>query len=139
MNVVVIFNDRTLKTLEKSMDYSLKKHKAIAHNIANINTPDFKSVEVSFKNQLKRALNLSDQISLKKTSDKHITNNYSLDDIAPNINKNNLISHRVDKNNVDIDKEFTELVKNSIYHNATITQLNKRLQILKYTISEGRG
>jgi flagellar basal-body rod protein FlgB len=136
---MVILNDRTLQTLEKSLECSLAKNKAIAHNIANVNTPKFKSVEVSFKDQLKNALDLSNKISLNATSDKHMSNKSSLKDISPKIEKNQSISMRADGSNVDIDKEFTDLVKNSMYHNATITQLNKRLQILKYTISEGRG
>ena len=40
--------DKSVNLLEKMLDVSATKHKVIANNIANINTPGYKKMEVSF-------------------------------------------------------------------------------------------
>ena len=45
--------------LKKSLNGTLLRHKAIAHNIANVNTPKFKRIDVEFKSQLKAAISRS--------------------------------------------------------------------------------
>jgi flagellar basal-body rod protein FlgB len=135
---VTVFNNRTMKVLEKALDGASAKQKAIAHNIANVNTHGFKSFEVSFKEQLRNALGHSDKLTLKATDHRHITNKIDINELVPQVTRNNTTSARADGNNVDIDKEMTELAKNTIYNSAAITQLNKKLAILRYVISEGR-
>lgn len=46
---------------------------------------------------------------------------------------------RADGNNVDLENEMNLMVKNDIYFNAVLNQLNKKIAVLKYVISDGRG
>ncbi len=39
----------TISSLEKGLSYATLKNKAIAQNIANVDTPNYKAKEVSFK------------------------------------------------------------------------------------------
>ena len=50
--------------LKQSLNGTLLRHKAIAHNIANVNTPKFKRVDVEFKSQLKAAISRSSENSV---------------------------------------------------------------------------
>lgn len=135
---MTVFNQRTLQVLERTLEGAVCQQKAIAHNLANVNTPGFKSLKVSFKNQLKENLNAySDKLVLKVTSDKHISN-YNPGEFEPHITRDTQVNMRPDGNNVDIDREMTMMSKNSIYYSTAISLLNKRLSILKYVISEGR-
>jgi len=47
--------DKSSTLLEKMLDVSSVKHKVIANNIANVNTPGYKKMEVSFADQLEKA------------------------------------------------------------------------------------
>ena len=134
---MTIFSNRTMQFLEKALDGASEKQKAIAHNMANVNTPGFKSIEVNFKEQLRRALNHSEDLTLRATDHKHMTGQIPLEQITPQIKRNNSTSTRADRNNVDVDKEMAEMAQNTIYNNAAVLQLNKRIALLKHVIAEG--
>jgi len=51
-----INDDLTLLLLEKTLDVCVLRHKVIANNIANVDTPGFKASRVIFEEKLKRAL-----------------------------------------------------------------------------------
>ncbi|MBS3970794.1 MAG: flagellar basal body rod protein FlgB [Clostridia bacterium] len=127
-----------LIALQKALDGSSARQSAIANNIANVNTPGYKRKEVSFENELKIALNKSGNLGLARTHHEHIHQHPVLLEIKPRVLQNNSQSMRPDKNNVDLDQEMTKMAANSIYYNSLISQLNKRIGLLKHTISEGR-
>jgi len=93
--------DKSINLLEKMLDVSAIKHKVIANNIANVNTPGYKKMEVSFSDQLEKVI--------KDTSvDK-------FDALQPKIvitGKDESV--RNDGNNVDMDKEISALMKNTL-------------------------
>jgi len=51
-----LFENSTVNFLSKALDCRTAQHKAIANNIANVNTPAFKGTEVAFKDQLQMVL-----------------------------------------------------------------------------------
>lgn len=136
---MTIFNNHTLQFLEKGLEGSVTRHKSIAHNIANVNTPGYKSVQVNFQDQLKSSLGDGKTLALKTTTESHVTNRPQVDKITPQVLKLKDTSITPDGNNVDVDREMAEMAKNIIYQNTAVSQVNKRLSILKYVISEGRG
>ncbi|WP_028307509.1 flagellar basal body rod protein FlgB [Desulfitibacter alkalitolerans] len=124
--------------LQKALDGSSVRQSAIANNIANVNTPGYKRKEVSFENELRVALKKSGSVGLTRTHPEHIHKYPALLEIKPRVLQNDSQSMRPDNNNVDLDQEMTKMAANSIYYNSLISQLNKRIGILKHTISEGR-
>ena len=59
----------TINSLEKGLSYATLKNKAISQNIANVDTPSYKTKEVSFKdvfNDVKK-----DSISANRTDARH--------------------------------------------------------------------
>jgi flagellar basal-body rod protein FlgB len=121
--------------LGKALDASWLKNDVIANNIANVDTPDFKSSRVEFETELKKAFD-SKCISMKKTRDKHFSRpDFS---IEPKIIKNTDTTVRMDGNNVDIEKEQIEMVKNAIYYNALIEKISREYGRLKVAINGGK-
>lgn len=115
--------DNSANLLEKMLDVSAMKHKIIANNIANINTPGYKKMEVSFESQLEKAL--------KDTS----ANKF--DALQPKIvisKEGTSEAMRNDGNNVDIDKEITSLVDNTDSYNIYAQLLAKKLELVKSAI-----
>ncbi|KUO52776.1 MAG: hypothetical protein APF76_02250 [Desulfitibacter sp. BRH_c19] len=133
-----VFKSDVLVTLQKGLDGSSARQNTIANNIANVNTPGYKKKEVSFENELRAALVKSDKVQMSRTHPDHILKYPTLLKVEPRVLRNEFQSMRMDRNNVDLDQEMTKMAANSLYYNSLISQLNKRISLLKHTISEGR-
>ena len=132
-----IFNDT--KYLEKGLDAAWTRNQVIANNIANVDTPGFKSSKVEFESVFKSALESeSGGFAAKQTREKHMSFDTDIDDISPSIVQNNGTTMRQDGNNVDIDYENAELAKNQIYYNTLSEKLTSELKRLKMAINEGK-
>ena len=66
--------DITFQVLEKALDGSSSRHRVLANNIANVNTPGFKRGEVSFQEELRRALDCANSCRPQFQSDSRISN-----------------------------------------------------------------
>ena len=55
--MIDIISNPIIQGMEKALDGSALRQKAIAANIANVDTPGYKSIEVSFAEQLGRIKN----------------------------------------------------------------------------------
>lgn len=119
--------DKSINLLEKMLNVSATKHKVIANNIANINTPGYKKLEVSFAEQLEKII--------KDTS----TNKF--DAFQPKIvvskeDTNGTV--RNDGNNVDMDKEVSALMKNTLSYSVYTQLLAKKMELVKSAIENSR-
>lgn len=103
------------------------RSKAIAGNIANLNTPGYKRQIVKFEEALQevqKSNKLSD-IPLDATNPKHFTNSvYRISDTPIEVTTDNM-SLSVDENSVDIDKEMLELTKTGLRYKA-LTNMSKK-------------
>jgi flagellar basal-body rod protein FlgB len=131
-----LFNNKSLRLLEKAIDAGSLRQRVIANNIANINTPGFKKSSVAFESILKKNLNTG-RIPLKYSDSRHFGAADSLDAINPTVVKENTTSMRSDGNNVDVEQEMVRLVLNTINYNADIQELNNRLNSLGVVIRGG--
>ncbi|MCR4656228.1 MAG: flagellar basal body rod protein FlgB [Lachnospiraceae bacterium] len=113
-----------VNVLEKAADGAWMRNQAIAHNIANVDTPGYKRQDVSFEAELKHALKASKYVSL---DDKvNSLNDRGLSRINPRTYSDySGYSYRLDRNNVDIDTENVELASNQIKYNALVQSINE--------------
>lgn len=125
-----LFNNVNL--LGKGLDVSWLKNQVITNNIANVDTPNFKSSSVSFEQAFKTAL-AQDGIAAKKTRDGH--RDFSSQSIQATVQTNANTSEGLDGNNVDIDYENAELAKNTILYNTLIEQVSSEFRKLKAAIN----
>ena len=108
----------------------------VAHNIANVNTPNFKKSNVVFEDLLAKELALDDtgRMKLVRTNDRHMPipmNNR----VKPEIELDDSTTMRYDNNNVDIDVEMASLAKNSLYFNALARQTGGYFSQLRSVIT----
>lgn len=131
---MVIFN-HTMNTITDALDYSAKRNELISNNIANVDTPNFKTKDAAFKEVLGNAM---DDLQAKRTHSKHFTftNNDANKAYSVFTNHNTMYSHN--GNNVDIDKEMADLAKNQIYYRSMVDRLNGKFNTLKTVIKGGR-
>ena len=123
--------------LKKSLNGTLLRHKAIAHNIANVNTPKFKRVDVEFKSQLKAAISRSSEKSVHapKTHLGHMPiDPPKLGGVVPRTYQQGDTSLRIDQNNVNIDVEMGTLAVNTMEYNVLVRMITDYYQKLGMVI-----
>lgn len=121
--------DASSNLLEKMMNVSATKHKVIANNIANVNTPGYKRMEVSFEDQLSRAIQDIPVAKLTTLQPK----------IVVSKDKEGSGSIRNDGNNVNIDSEVTSLLKNTGKYNVYTQLLGKKMEMVKSAIDNSKA
>lgn len=119
--------------LQKGLDASWLKNEVITNNIANVDTPNFKSSSVSFESAFKSALS-GNSLAAKKTRDKHI--DFQSQSMEATVTTNGDTSNGLDGNNVDIDYENAELAKNTIYYSTLIKQVTSEFRKLNSAINK---
>lgn len=95
----------TIQHLPSLLDAAALRHRTISHNLANVNTPGYRRLDVNFEERLAAAIHSP-----------------SAGNIRAEITEDNSGSARADGNNVDIDRELGELNKN-----ATLAQFYSQL------------
>ncbi|WLD95147.1 flagellar basal body rod protein FlgB [Alkalihalobacillus sp. AL-G] len=121
------------RQLEQALNYSAVKHKTVAQNIANVDTPNYKSKSVEFRTQFDHSL------QAHKTDPKHIpfTTEASANR-SYTIRTNNDTSFLHNGNNVDVDKEMSSLAENQLYYQALIQRMNGKMNSIKMVVKGGR-
>ncbi|HTY39061.1 MAG TPA: flagellar basal body rod protein FlgB [Bacteroidota bacterium] len=115
-----MFDDTKIPLLSKALTAYSMRHKAISSNIANIATVGYRSQSVSFENQLAGAMS-GQQIAGATTNPDHIQiGAASPQETAPSLVETDGNGSDVTDptasgiNDVDIDREMTELAKNQL-------------------------
>ena len=131
----------TVGMLKYAMDGAAAPHSAIANNIANVNTPEFKRTDVSFKEQLARTqprYEDSDELALVTDDDKQIPAGPDFQakpfEISTQLDDTQAI--RVDGSNVDLDQEMAKLSMNSSYSQTIHTLLSTQYSRIREAIQE---
>ena len=132
-----LFGSQPINLLEKALAGSSLRHKVISNNVANINTPGYKRMEVSFEEELAAAAqNETQRSGMSLTHPKHLAPVKK----APVPNQIRTIEHtslRTDGNNVDIDAEMAAMTKNNIFYNTVAQRINGYYTNIKTAIKGG--
>ena len=120
----ILFNHKPNILLGKMLDKAALSQRVISSNVANVNTPGYERLGVSFDEVLKRAVR-ADMTNFKRTKPKHLPDPNWVKNIKPEVVK-------VDDgywngiNNVNIDREMVELAKNQLDFNIAARLLNQK-------------
>ncbi len=107
----------SLPAILKSLDAGMLRARVIANNVANVTTPEYKRVEVSFEDELRHAL---DRTRLKgmKTDSRHLDiGRKNISRVKPRAYRPNDPTMSSGVNNVDIDMEMAKLAENQLMYN----------------------
>lgn len=102
----------------------------LANNLANVNTPNYKAVDVDF-NELLNARMAGASHKMQLTSSKHID---SQTDFSANL-KYRVPSHdSFDGNTVDKDIETTEFARNAMNYQASLSFLDNKIKSMMMSL-----
>lgn len=131
----------TDRWLERALDGLAERQRVIAHNLANVDTPGYKRLHYSFEDALKQAMQgNTNSLRLTTTHANHIASSGASgrSSIRGTIERSTQTSMRNDGNNVDVEAERVQAMKDQVQYNAVVTQLNMRFAMLKDVIRQGR-
>lgn len=132
-----IFNNNTnsgqvYNYMKQAMSTVSKREEVISNNIANVNTKGYKRFDVVLKDEI----NNKNDISLKRTHNKHLEDG-SLNS-SYEVKRDDSSSMRLDGNNVDVDVEMSNLAANSILFNSLVTSINNEYSMKSNVIRGGK-
>ncbi len=108
-----ILKKTVIPNLSKGLDVYALRQKAIAGNIANVQTPGYRRKEVKFEEELQMALDK--KLSGTRTHKNHLPiGRKRLEEVQPRITEDPSTELKSGMNNVDIDQEIVDQVKNEI-------------------------
>jgi flagellar basal-body rod protein FlgB len=132
---------QTVGMLKNAMDGAGAAHGVIANNIANVNTPNFRRADVSFKEALaatEPAPADPDELALVTSSDRHIPLGGPQDpqpfSVTTTVSDDQQM--RVDGSNVDVDQEMAKLSLNSAYAQTMGQLLQNQYARMRQAIQE---
>jgi flagellar basal-body rod protein FlgB len=125
----------TVSTLEKALNYSSAKQKVISQNIANVDTPNYKAKDVSFKATFEQALGQS--FHANRSDARHFEFGSRVSSGPGMVTKKN-VNYNENGNSVDLDKEMADLATNQIYYNALTERINGKFNSLQSVIRGGK-
>ena len=131
--------NKTLDALASSLNFRQMRQELISSNIANSDTPGYKSKRIDFEKALARALDIDGQLGMKTSHSEHYdVGSGGFDNLEPSIyeDSNGVVSE--DGNTVDREKEMALMVENRLLHDASVNLLNKKIGLIKYINSSER-
>jgi flagellar basal-body rod protein FlgB len=115
--------------LRAAMSGLAARQRAIANNVANVDTPGFKASEVRFEDALKSA------ISRNGSKSSGSLDQTSLNAAASRSTLVDATATRADGNNVDIDREMEMLSEANLNYSALTQVMSTRIGILRNVIN----
>ncbi|MFC2740194.1 MAG: flagellar basal body rod protein FlgB [Selenomonas sp.] len=131
-----IVGGKALDVMQRGMGAANLRQEVISHNIANVNTPNFKKSDVIFEDLLAKELDLdaTGRLKIVRTHDRHMPIAFR-GRAAAKVELDPSSSMRYDKNNVDIDVEMASLAKNSLYFNALARQVGAEFSRMRTVVA----
>lgn len=130
--------DSTIQGLGTAMDLRLVNQNVISSNIANADTPGYKSKKVEFEGALRQALAVDGNLQLEGDGPGHIVIQ-GADPVTPAVADDTNGVESLDGNTVNRSEEMAKMVENQLLFDAAAEMLKKKIGMLKYSITEGGG
>lgn len=107
--------------LSKMVDVTAARHKILSQNVANVDTPGYRRLSVSFDEMLAAKMDRHGDKTLKY--------------VRPEVFEDETSPDRVDGNNVDIDREMMQINKNTLLNNTFLQVISTKTAMMRRAIN----
>ena len=123
-------------TLFSQLDFRSERQKVITSNIANINTPNYKTKDLVFDQELDKATSKNTPVlQMAKTSSTHFSNVSAVNNIQnPRLIEVQGLEEQNDGNNVSLDTQMGEMSKNKMLFDALQSSIKKDSRLFRSVI-----
>ena len=108
------------------LDLLASRQRVVASNVANVDTPDYKTMEIDFQREFQTAVDSQSRANNSSTA-------------APVVIEAQGLLTKNDGNNVNLDREARLLAENSIRFNLASTMMRREVKMIRNAIQEGKG
>jgi flagellar basal-body rod protein FlgB len=138
-----LLNSSTVPVLEQVVNFTQARHGVLAGNIANIDTPGYRTRDLSpemFQDRLKdaiaarrhAAISPSYAINAQLAGRSPATGHDGMDQVRESMKS--ILYH--DDSDVNIEQQVAEITKNQAMHNLALTLMTSQFRLLKAAITE---
>ena len=125
--------------LGKVLDLRSIKHKLVASNVANADTPNYEAFDLVVEEELAKLMKAGKKVELQNTHRDHLSiTEIGLDSVKGRPAATTKAPLKGDSNSVDIDRMMSSLAENTLLYNTMAQILSKKFSGLKAAIQEGR-
>jgi flagellar basal-body rod protein FlgB len=111
----------TMQRLEHYLDLVAFRQKLISSNLANVDTPAYRTQDIDFDGEMRRAEQLLES-----------------NPVSPHVREVNGLIERPDGNNVSLERETLALARVQLQYRAGVELLRSEIHTLQSAISEGK-
>lgn len=115
--------DSIIALIEAGIRAEGLRQKAIANNVANLETPGYRRIDVKFEEILAKSLNSSEPVDLSE--------------LEPQVYQPKKTPVKSNGNDISLENEVGEMIKNSLRHQTYIRLLSKRYKQIELAINVG--
>ena len=138
-----LFDSSTVPVLEQVVNFTQARHGVLAGNIANLDTPGYKTRDLSpakFQERLKEALEFRHKaaqsptyaINAQLAGRAPVTGHDGMNEVRESVKS--ILYH--DDSNVSIEQQVAEISKNQAQHNLAISLMTAQFRLLRAAITE---
>jgi flagellar basal-body rod protein FlgB len=132
-----LFRD-TISLLERSLNIRSLQHRVLSSNIANLDTPNYKAVELAVTEEINGNQNSASRIQLVQTQPGHLPPKHNpADHLKLKAAKPPEFSLRGDGNTVDLDRTMGDLAENTLLYKTAAQLISRKFSGLKSAIRGG--
>ncbi len=120
---------KTFDMLANLLEYRDQRHQLISSNIANIDSPDYRPVDLKFDSMLDQAGFGNRQVELSKTDPRHLPRqDAGLGEFE--------VVHSREK--TDVDTEMVRLAENHLMYNMTVEMLARKFRKISNLLQDAK-
>lgn len=132
-----ILQDATIEAMGSYMTRLSRRQQVVASNIANIDTPGYRTKDISFHATMEELLSGS-ALGLRGSQPERLES-WSFAPAEPEVFEVNGLPTRPDQNNVNIDQEMLKLAETSFGYTMITQLLRTKFRMIANSINEGRS
>jgi len=121
-----ILTDTTMTALEKGLDGAAARQRALAANIANLETPGYQPQVVSFEDELRHALSTASQGGAGAVDE--------VARVSPTTTTEDASAVRLDDNSMDVEAQIATLGKNSLQQAALLKLMSMKFEMIQTVV-----
>ena len=111
----------TMQRVEHYLDLVTFRHELVSSNLANVDTPGYRTQDINFDDEMRRA-----DVRLDG------------DAVSPHVQQVKGLIERPDGNNVSLDRETMALAQVQLQYRAGVELLRNEIHIIQSAINEGK-
>jgi flagellar basal-body rod protein FlgB len=131
------FQNQSIDAMEAYMTRLSQRQQIVSSNLANIDTPGYKTKDISFHATMQELLS-DDSGSLRTNRPEH---SQGMINVVPQVRAFEVqgLPSRADQNNVDIDKELLKMSETSFSYSLMSQMLRGKFRTIASSINEGKA